>query len=517
VVTRADGRAAGVAAPGKRAATRITILFALVVLIVSAAHEPWRDEVVPLSIARNTASLREMIEQLRFEGHPILWYLILRDTYAIVGQTWVLKIASVGSAIGAIVLFMRSPLALWLKTLFAFSFVPLYQMSVVSRPYGLGMLLLFAFCSLYPRRRERPIALALVLAALTNTHLFGAILALAAGASLLFEAVWSGWDWRGYLRDRRLVCAVGVYVVGLALAAAVALPDPSYRGTNVAGLGLEGIAERVMLSIEQPAAHAGWSFIIPAPSVWAWAYFVYLIPRPALLCFAAAATIGMEVFFRVVVLPTGWNVGALLLVAIATMWMDASGSTPAIALSPRLDRVRHWLGRLLAAAITVVLVGHVLMALVFVRAELTRDHSANRRLAQAIHADPSLANAVVISEPEWLVTSLPYYADNTIYLPREGVFRSWLRFGPRRRVASDLDALLAAAREVHAQCSCPVIVAMGWDVQPGVYKGNEGTPYEETFTITPAARDAFLAGTRHVADLRQPTITDERYDVYVVR
>ena len=182
-----------------------------------------------------------------------------------------------------------------------------------------------------------------------------------------------------------------------------------------------------------------------------------------------------------------------------------------------MERVRSWLGRILAAGFTVLLAGHVLIGVTQVQGDIVRDYSQNRRLAELLHGDPALAGAVVIGEPDAPVTSLPYYAGNAIYLPREGVYRSWLTFAPPRRAAYDLGALLAAARDVRAQSGRPVIIALGYDLQEtGLHTRHSGTRYEETFAIAPESRDEFRAATRLLAKLTGPTVTDERYDVYLL-
>src|SRR5262249_23136150 len=131
--------------------------------------------------------------------------------------------------------------------------------------------------------------------------------------------------------------------------------------------------------------------------------------------------------------------------------------------------------------------------------------------------DPGLANAVVMGEPDPPLWSLPYYADNRIYLAREGAYRAWGIFAPPRRVAYDLDALLAAARGVRVERDCPVVITLGWGLDAtATHTIFRDTPFEETFTIDGASRAAFLAATRPLARLDQ-TMTDERYDVYVLR
>jgi hypothetical protein len=63
-----------------------------------------------------------------------------------------------------------------------------------------------------------------------------------------------------------------------------------------------------------------------------------------------------------------------------------------------------------------------------------------------------------------------------------------------------------------------VVITLGYDLErPGAYTNFGGSRFEERFRITPEARDAFLAATQPLARLRGPTLTDENYDVFVLR
>src|SRR5690349_982865 len=217
---RPDRRPARDRAPvnGRSSRVAVVLIYAVVVVWVAVHHEPWRDEVVPLSIARNAHSLAELAAPLRFEGHPILWYLLLWCSYRLVGSVAVLKAASLGCAIGGIALLNAGPLPWWIRVPFTFSFFPLYQYSVVSRGYSLELLLLFVFCALFPRRREHPVLVALVLGALANTEAFGLVIAVAAAGMLTVEALTRG----AAVPSARGVVAVAVFLAGLALAVGIA-------------------------------------------------------------------------------------------------------------------------------------------------------------------------------------------------------------------------------------------------------------------------------------------------------
>jgi hypothetical protein len=507
----------------------LTFLYAVVVVWTALHHEPWRDEVMPLSIARSARTLRDLAAPLKTQAHPILWYLVLWVGYGLVGQTWILKVASLASAIGAIFLFSRSPLPWWLRSVFVFSFFPLYQYSVVSRGYSLEMLLLFGFCSLYSHRHRHPLALALVLVALANTEALGLIMAVAAAVMLVADGLMKATDWRAVVSDRWVQAAAVVYLVGLSLAVVVTTPDPAHTLTGLRSLELASIVASVGRAIAQPVAHAARFAILPipsssgvflpAPAVFVWAYFVYLARNPPVLCFTAISLVGIEVLFNAVYGPGApWHAGNQVLVLVAAMWLDASTSDGHRSDGWWLECARTWLGRVLTVAMTAVLAGQMLLAVSYINTDLHYDYSSNRRLAELLESDPTLAGAVVMGEPDTPLWSLSYYAGNRTYLARDEKFGAWSSFLPPRHMTYDLGALLNSARRVHDECGCPVVITFGLDLaQPGTQTNFAGTIIEEKFVITPEARAEFLAATTLLAQLRGPTMTDERYDVYVLR
>ena len=120
----------------------------------------------------------DLYHLIRYEGHPILWYLILYLGHSIVDSPLVLPIASIAIASAAVALFMlRSPFPLWLKALFLFSGLPLYEYSVMARNYGISMLLLFLVASLYRYRTTQWLPLAIGLGLLANTNIHATVLA----------------------------------------------------------------------------------------------------------------------------------------------------------------------------------------------------------------------------------------------------------------------------------------------------------------------------------------------------
>ena len=54
----------------------ILLIYIIFTLIITLHHEPWRDEAQSWLIAKNL-NILEIINQMKYEGHPCLWHLIL--------------------------------------------------------------------------------------------------------------------------------------------------------------------------------------------------------------------------------------------------------------------------------------------------------------------------------------------------------------------------------------------------------------------------------------------------------
>ena len=102
----------------------LLILWWIVVLIGINYHEFWRDEVRALTIALEPESIFGIFSALKNEGHPVVWYILLRFCHAIVNSPLALPIVSTGVAFaGVFVFFQFAPFSNWQKILFIFGVV----------------------------------------------------------------------------------------------------------------------------------------------------------------------------------------------------------------------------------------------------------------------------------------------------------------------------------------------------------------------------------------------------------
>lgn len=155
------------------------ILYIFIAGITIANHEMWGDEIHSWNIVKGSTSYTELIQNIRYEGHPPVWYTILwpvsrftHDTGYI--QAVHLVIASL--TVFLVLFFSNIPIAL--RVLIPFGYFFLYEYAVISRNYAGGILLAMSLCVIIHRHfRYKQLLYYVLLFLMTNTHLLAMLLA----------------------------------------------------------------------------------------------------------------------------------------------------------------------------------------------------------------------------------------------------------------------------------------------------------------------------------------------------
>jgi hypothetical protein len=130
----AEGRIWGVAC---------TIVFVLQVALI-IAHRPWFDEWQALQIALQSPTLADVLANLRYEGHPPLWYLILRGAALVVPTYWVLPVVALAIALPTQWLILRrAPFPRWQRLAIAIGAFVMFEYLTISRSLTLGVACIF--------------------------------------------------------------------------------------------------------------------------------------------------------------------------------------------------------------------------------------------------------------------------------------------------------------------------------------------------------------------------------------
>ena len=306
-------------------------LLLLLQMSLIAAHSPWRDELQAYLLVRDSPGLGGLLANLRYEGHPGLWYLVLGAFEAVIGSPAALKAAQALIAlIVAALVWRRAPFPPWLKLLILAGYFPLFEYGVIARSYGLGELLLVAWLVLR-RTAWGWLILALMANVAVNFAFLSGVLVL---AGLWIERRWS---WAGVA----LWAAAGL--------AAVATLIPAHDVST----GATALAQPLWLRI---LAALRWESATLYPSlvgVWPYRWQVLLSPpeAPLLAAIVGLGAGGMAIWatardwrasllafslflamtaLSALVYPTyPRHVGVLVLLVIALEWMRVEDKSEA--------------------------------------------------------------------------------------------------------------------------------------------------------------------------------------------
>jgi hypothetical protein len=176
--------------------------YAAYLVFGAVSHEAWRDEWQAINIARSFTSLPDLYARLRYEGHPVLWFLSIRAVWEIhpaLASVQLLNGFFAVSAAGLVAFF--APWPLWLRLLAAFTGPVAWEYSIKARGYGLGWLLVVMLALLLrrPESRAKPWLVVFLAALCLNTTVFTGIIA--------FSLV-AGWLWDAVSRKRLRECLV---------------------------------------------------------------------------------------------------------------------------------------------------------------------------------------------------------------------------------------------------------------------------------------------------------------------
>ncbi|MBO9574598.1 MAG: hypothetical protein J7494_02565 [Sphingobium sp.] len=121
----------------------IAILCLQLALIIT--HRPWLDEWQAVLISIQTTDFTALFEQLRYEGHPPLWFFLLRSLSVIAGspeQTLILANLFY-AAVGSFLILRFCPFPRLERLLLLTSEILLIEYFSLSRSLGLGAMLFF--------------------------------------------------------------------------------------------------------------------------------------------------------------------------------------------------------------------------------------------------------------------------------------------------------------------------------------------------------------------------------------
>jgi hypothetical protein len=389
-------------------------------------HAMWRDELQAWLVARDSANITELFHNLHYEGHPALWYLLLTPlTYFSRNPVWMQLLHFVIAASVVALVLWRAPLSTLERVLFPFGYFILYEYAVKSRNYAPGCLLLFVFCALWPRRRQSPVVLAIMLALMANVHFLFTLISVGAVAALVVDRLGSApSDTAAPAAWRADVLAIVIVSAGWVLAIATVMPPPDsgyfsdwYFGLSTTRLSHSALTLLALLLVA----------------------VVRFRNNPAAATFLVVSLLALLSFFYTKIPGGLWHHGLGAIVFFAAVWMDRISARAAAAGPLRQPLVP---ATLFALALAVQVPPGVLA----IAGDLRQPLSSSRDVAQYITAQGWIGDPIIGTQDNLTGPIVGYLGVDRVYYANGRRWGSFTIWDQHRLQPVDLQAVLEDAQ-----------------------------------------------------------------------
>jgi hypothetical protein len=419
----------------------LTLIFLLLGYIGIVHHEMWRDELEAWMIARDNNSLAGVAAAIKYEGHPILWYLGLYAITRFTHDPFAMQVYHVLIASAVIWVFAAfSPFTKLQKTLFAFGFYPFYEYAIKSRGYALGILLIFLFCLFYKDRSKRYILLSCILFLLCQTSAMGFIVAVSLQATLIFELISDG-DFRRSVNKKAVAAMLAIFSSGVAVSLLQILPPGDSHNAVTWCLHFdELLMERVLGFISRaylcspyywyfdPASGAYQAEMLFTNIYLSAAFFLFLslvfLRKPKVLFLYVFSAASFLAFFYFKYSGFSWHHGHLYILLITCFWLSAFYPDTLIR------------KRLAAIFLTIILAVHLYQGVRVYVKDYFCQFSAAKDAAQFIK-DNGLEDMPIAADPDDVVAPVAGYLDREIYYLRQGRSGTYVKWDAARQKEYD--------------------------------------------------------------------------------
>jgi hypothetical protein len=441
--------------------------FLAVGVVLAANHEMWRDEIEAWLLSRDSRSITDLIRNMRYVGHPVLWELLLMPLTRMSRSPVLMQPFNLLIASGMVWVFARfSPFSRTQKILFTFGYFPIYEYSIICRQYAIGALLICTFAALFPARYEKPLWMGSVLFLLSQVAVFTLIVVIAAVGALVLDWVIlrGGGNSRSQKRGRFLTGLV-IAISGILLGAAQIHP-PADSGTVIGWFfhwdaprarQVIGLLNRAFLPIPKPG-HPGFYWeqwldqsrffaplLLPVSCVLFVGCAAAVLRRLAALTYYLIGTCGLLAFFYTKLIGDVHHHGFLFFVFLSALWIAEDvrdRKTPA---------TRNWSGRaaeaIAAGSLTALLAIQVVAGALAAFGDLRYPFSEAKATAAFIEKN-GLADLPLLGEKDYAAQAvLGYLGIEKAYYARGNRFGSFVIWNRARLDYPGDGVLLEKARQ----------------------------------------------------------------------
>ena len=442
----------------------LVLLFLFFGTIGILNHEMWRDELQAWMIAKDSSSMIELFNNLRYEGHPGLWHSCLYVITRFTDNPVAMQIFHLLIATGVIYVFINfSPFTSFHKILFTFSYFPFYEYSIISRSYNLGILLIFSFCALYPKRNQGYLILSAIIFLLANTSIYGWIIAISLAMALALDA-WMNQNLISlfHLKKWNIIISLTLLSLGIVIAAFQMIPpaDAGFTGEQIIATSTSSevvpapIIKRLLLTfiviwksyitipnffeyrfwntnifIENPIFLSNISGVL---GLFAFVFSLILllistalfVRKPVVLFLYLSGTCGILLLCYSKYLGYLRHHGNLFILFLACLWI-ANFYRQSNFLSESLTQIVSFFYQRRHQYLTVILLIHVVAGIFAYTRDLNDPFSASKEVAAFIETQ-GFKESLIIGTKDFAVSPIAGLLNKKIYYPESESFGSFI-------------------------------------------------------------------------------------------
>ncbi len=467
--------------PDRYYAIGITLLFGLAAAIGIVHHEMWRDEIQAWLLARDSVSLIDLARHLKYEGHPILWYVFLMALTRVTKSPAVMQAFHLLCAMATVYVFARySPFNRLQKLLFAFGYFPLYEYGIISRNYGIGVFLLFVFAALFKKRSARFLWIAVVLSFAAHTNVIVLLIVLAVGFALLAEYLAGRRTKSSEQRTANWLFWGGFVLIALAVVASILQMIPPVDSGYVPEWTLAlsvGRLTRVIDLVSRaffPIPQVRFDFWIHVPLLETLASFrkvelplsvaivawiaLALLRKPIALIMYLLGTIGLLSFFYVKNLGAIRHHGFLFILFIVAVWV-AHDCREVNWLKP-LGRLSGLAEKSLGPILTILLLIHVIGGVIAVGLDYRYVFSNGEAAARFI-GDAQMQDLPMVAYNDYATSTIVgYLGKDRAYYPQGQRWGSFVIWDTAREAPVTDEEIISSAIRLQTELRQDVLLVL---------------------------------------------------------
>lgn len=440
-------------------------VYSLLILIGILNHEMWRDEFEPWLIAKNSNSILDLFQNKRYEGHPSLWYITLFLVTRLSDYPIAMQLLHFILAASAMYIFIRfSPFSTFHKALFCFSYYLVYEYSIISRGYCLGILFLFLFCALYSIQKKRNYLLLFgVLSLLANTNAFCWILSICLTLILLIEIV-------TLQKDKitlKVLFGIAIFIFAVLFSVMDMIP-PSDLGIASYWnkyLDLDLLTKTIVkvlyayLPIPDFHLHSFWNsnifmsmfsspqkylVILLSLSIWFFSLFIFF-KNPFYLFLYFSGSLSMLIFMYVKFYGDIRHWGHIFILFVITLWLSHNQPDYKKDYGIR-NSISGIAERWKITFLVIVLLFQCYAGIYVYIKDLTGNFSSAKEAAQFIKSH-NYNDALIIGSADYAVSSISGYLDKKIFYPERGDFGTYIIWNTKRKWNIPLGAVFESTEK----------------------------------------------------------------------